>query len=151
MSRFIFISHMVVKNLLSDNEFLHSGKRGASPHPSVSLPVRHPLWNLGRLCWFRIWIFEFRISPASVTDRTAVFVGVGATQGGVLPPDALVAAEGSEAKSSGADPIALSWVLLRRRGGLGYEAFSILLFLLLKPIQEGVEVFVAGLENLLAC
>jgi hypothetical protein len=91
---------------------------------------------------------------SSVADPTAVFAGVGAaevTQGGVLPPDALVAAEGSEAKSSGADPIALSWVLLRRRGGLGYEAFSILLLLLLKPIQEGVEVFVAGLENLLAC
>jgi len=42
-------------------------------------------------------------------------------------------------------------IVLRLRGEVGYEPVSVQSFLLLKSIQEGVEVFVAGLENLLPC
>lgn len=53
--------------------------------------------------------------------------------------------------ASGTHPIKLLRILRWLHGEFGYWALAILFFLLLESVQEGVEVFMAGREDLLSC
>ena len=51
----------------------------------------------------------------------------------------------------GTDPIKSFGILFSLRGGVCYDSLSIQFLMFLEPVQEGIEILIAGVEDLLPC